>query len=106
MRWAQLTHDWMERLWKTPDGGKLGLIFFSLQMMTNLKQDWRLSPLRDLTTLQCHHPGSEALAVRLVLCTTRTSHFPRRKDVVYGLRTMSQKELTAIGRLEVDSRTE
>merc|ERR1712004_350053 len=29
VRWAQITHDWMERLWKTPNGGKLGLALVS-----------------------------------------------------------------------------
>jgi len=64
VRWAQITHDWMERLWKTPNGGKLGLALVS---------------------------------------STRLNHSPvppTWKDVVFGLRTMSQEELSAYGRLE------
>jgi len=69
VRWAQITHDWMEQLWKTPDGGKLGLALVS---------------------------------------STRLNHSPVPppwKDVVYGLRTMSQKELSAYGRLEGEHET-
>ena len=29
MRWAQITHDWLENLWKTPLGGKLGISLVS-----------------------------------------------------------------------------
>ena len=35
VRWAQITHDWMERLWKTPDGGKLGLIFICFHLFSD-----------------------------------------------------------------------
>ena len=24
MRWAQATHDWLEKLWQSPEGGTLG----------------------------------------------------------------------------------
>ena len=67
VRWAQITHDWMERLWKTPDGGKLGFYFhnksFFCLWLTHKHKVWRLSPLRDWTTLRCRRHGSEALAV-------------------------------------------
>lgn len=29
VRWAQVTHDWLENLWKTPQGGKLGISLVS-----------------------------------------------------------------------------
>merc|ERR1719322_830340 len=37
VRWAQITHDWMERLWKTPNGGKLGLALVSSTRLTTLQ---------------------------------------------------------------------
>ena len=76
------------------------LFFISPQ---TFHQAWPWSPPPGWTTLQFRLPGSEALAVRrLIVVVQPDSRNSCRKDVVFGLRTMSQEELSAYGRLEVD----
>jgi len=64
VRWAKVTHDMIENLWKTPLGGKLG--------------------------------------ISLISCT-RLNHSPVPppwKDVVYGIREITSKEVQNFGRLD------
>jgi len=63
VKWAQVTHNLIEKLWKSPAGGKLGI---SLISCTRLN----------------HHPVP-----------------PPWKDIVYGIREITSKELQEFGRL-------
>ena len=119
VRWAQITHDWMEQLWKTPDGGKLGSIFtnfficliISSPISSFVFNFHTIRPGARLLYQTEPLSGAATLVARLWLypalcrCVQPESRNSYRKDVVYGLRTMSQKELSAYGRLEVDSET-
>ena len=90
VRWAQITHDWMEQLWKTPDGGKLGSIFtnfficliISSPITSFVFNFHTIRPGARLLYQTEPLSGAATLVARLwlyprfmLLCTTRVSQF-------------------------------